>query len=455
MKKQFTKAFTSALLLSFALIATGCNKAETNTTDNNNSNATSNDTGDATGITGTATNDTDITESTAVTNIPKGSEDVNTAYLFAYFAGNQPENERLFYAISTDGYNFSPLNNGEFVFKSELGTECMRDPYIFLGEDGFYYMLATDMKSELGWASNRSIISCKSEDLINWTDETVIEIADKFDSTTSADRVWAPQAIFDSEKNQYMIYWATRLSEGENNKTIMWYAYSDDLKTLVTEPAVLFEPKSGNEAIDGDIICQNGKYYMYYKDETTKQIKIATAEKASGPYSGESESISPQGVNAEGSCIYKLIGEEKWIMLSDAYNAGYNAIDFNTAGTYIISGKVSPPVYGNPFIEERADPYVVKDEDGYYYFTSSYPATDVNNGYDRISNLLLVYHARPIKHLRKDCGSYANDSLYDPCRHARVKYVYISKDGIPILNMARSQIISKLCENITAGIVVK
>lgn len=40
--------------------------------------------------------------------------------------------------------------------------------------------------------------------------------------------------------------------------------------------------------------------------------------------------------------------------------------------------------YINPFIRERADPYIVNGVDGYYYFTASYPATNVNDGYDRI-----------------------------------------------------------------------
>ena len=41
--------------------------------------------------------------------------------------------------------------------------------------------------------------------------------------------------------------------------------------------------------------------------------------------------------------------------------------------------------YKNPFIEERADPFVTRGEDGTYYFTASYPAVgDELHGYDRI-----------------------------------------------------------------------
>ena len=42
-------------------------------------------------------------------------------------------------------------------------------------------------------------------------------------------------------------------------------------------------------------------------------------------------------------------------------------------------------MYPNPFITERADPYITKGSDGYYYFTASYPAFhDELHGYDRV-----------------------------------------------------------------------
>ena len=42
--------------------------------------------------------------------------------------------------------------------------------------------------------------------------------------------------------------------------------------------------------------------------------------------------------------------------------------------------------YQNPFIEERADPYITLGPDGYYYFTASYPmkSADDKDGYDRV-----------------------------------------------------------------------
>ncbi|MBQ6170313.1 MAG: family 43 glycosylhydrolase [Ruminococcus sp.] len=423
-------------------------------------------------------NDTDIeTYSTISTEKP------DVAYLFAYFLGNSPEQERLSYAVSTDGYNFKALNGGRAVWQSSVGTECLRDPYIFKGEDGLYYLLATDMKSSLGWNSNRNLLSAKSTDLVHWFDETSIEIANKYPLMQGADRAWAPQAIYDPEKESYMIYFAARVPN-RDSRTIMYYAYSKDMKKLDTDPQLLFAPQNGNDAIDSDIINVDGKYYMYYKNETNKRIYLATADHASGPYT-EIKQVSEGNLGVEGPNIYKLIGQDKWLMMSDAYGDGYyvmqetrdltnfttlsrssysfnftprhgyvipinadqytaliNAypsaglttlntgfrstslnvglgenmsavprvltaeysdggtcdmsfdwaglsymVDTSNPGVYDAQAKVksSSELYANPFINERADPYIVDGEDGYYYFTASYPAYgSVDKGYDRI-----------------------------------------------------------------------
>ncbi len=52
---------------------------------------------------------------------------------------------------------------------------------------------------------------------------------------------------------------------------------------------------------------------------------------------------------------------------------------------------------------------------------------------DEEGELLLVYHARPESHLTKECGTYCSESLYDPCRHARIRKVKFDENGIPVL----------------------
>lgn len=49
---------------------------------------------------------------------------------------------------------------------------------------------------------------------------------------------------------------------------------------------------------------------------------------------------------------------------------------YDQAGTYEVEGKIAIKEYENPLIEQRADPFIYKHTDGYYYFTGSYPLYD-------------------------------------------------------------------------------
>ena len=48
-------------------------------------------------------------------NFATPAKSTNGKYLFAYFVGNEPEQERIHFAVSEDGYNFEALNNNEPV----------------------------------------------------------------------------------------------------------------------------------------------------------------------------------------------------------------------------------------------------------------------------------------------------------------------------------------------------
>ncbi len=52
---------------------------------------------------------------------------------------------------------------------------------------------------------------------------------------------------------------------------------------------------------------------------------------------------------------------------------------------------------------------------------------------DENGDLLLVYHARPASHLDGKCGTFTDDPLYDPCRHARIRKVRFDENGTPLL----------------------
>ncbi len=238
-------------------------------------------------------------------------------YLFAYFVGNEPEQERIHFAVSEDGYNFEALNNNEPVIIQTKGKKCVRDPYIIKSQDGCYYIIGTDMKCIEGWTSNHALVTWKSADLINWTDETIIDICDfggEFKETT---RAWAPQAIWDEKEQKYMVYWAN--STVQNDVTQMYYAHTLDFKTM-TEPKLLYE-RPGIQTIDGDIAYNenNGKYYLYFKHDEDQTIACVTSSNLTGPYDSEPLVVSLATTGVEGSEIYNISGTDQWVMVMDEY----------------------------------------------------------------------------------------------------------------------------------------
>lgn len=66
--------------------------------------------------------------------------------------------------------------------------------------------------------------------------------------------------------------------------------------------------------------------------------------------------------------------------------AALDAVDTSKPGSYEVTGTVERPSYENPLVERRADPDVTLGDDGWYYFTSSYPMTNASDpeGYDRV-----------------------------------------------------------------------
>ncbi len=265
------------------------------------------------------------------------------AYLFCYFVGNEPDEQTIHLAVSTDGYNFAALNNNESVIDQTKGTGCIRDPYIFAAKDengkDCYYIVATDMDAGLGWTSNHAVIFWKSYDLINWEDEYVLDFRD-FPGWEGCNRAWAPQVIRDEEEGKYMLYlalseWDDPATEANEDIAQHYYLYTEDFKNF-TAPEYLYGRRTetftkedgatvtGVQCIDGDMIYneKDGYYYLYFKEDLTQKIAYVKSKSASGPFEGEYTICSLNYWGVEGSTMYRITGTDAWVMIMDEYGEG-------------------------------------------------------------------------------------------------------------------------------------
>ncbi len=248
----------------------------------------------------------------------------NTAYLFAYFTGNNKTEESIRFAISNDGCNFRALNNNEPVLSSAQISSAggVRDPHILRGADGkTFYMVATDMVSALGWSSNRAMVLLKSTDLVKWT-SAVVNIQKRFPGNDSLLRVWAPQTIYDAKAKKYMIYFS--MKHGSDPDKI-YYAYANDSFTdLATAPKQLFFSPDNAACIDGDIAVKDRKYYLFFKTEDRLPgIKIAVSDKLTEGYVMQSADYVQQTKSpVEGAGTFKLNDGSGFILMYDMYTSG-------------------------------------------------------------------------------------------------------------------------------------
>lgn len=255
--------------------------------------------------------------------VPVNAAEPFTGYLFAYFTGNSKNQEAIRFAISNDGHTYKALNKNNPVISSAAIslTGGIRDPHILRGENNDYYMVATDMVSANGWASNYGIVMLKSTNLIDWKTSTV-DFHQQFPTLKSADRVWAPQTIYDASSRKYMVYFAMRL--GASDKDKLYYAYADSsFSKLESTPKILYTYGTSS-AIDGDIIFKDSTFHLFFKTEgdNTKGIKSATSRTLTSGYTLLDKYLQPTSAAVEGSCVFKLINSENYVLMYDVYTSG-------------------------------------------------------------------------------------------------------------------------------------
>ncbi|MFV0365807.1 MAG: family 43 glycosylhydrolase [Mangrovibacterium sp.] len=257
-----------------------------------------------------------------------------SGYLFSYFEASGKDSEAIRFAVSEDAVHWTALNNNRPVIdsKSISQTGGVRDPHILRGEDGCFYMVATDMATHKnGWGSNPGMVLMKSNDLINWT-HSILDFPTLFPKTfANVKYVWAPQTIYDAKKKKYMIYFSVKFHD-EGSQLAIYYTYANkDFTGLEGEPKVLFAPK--NEALDADIICKDGLFHLFYKGHITNAegkvvkngIMQATSKKLTGPYVDDSKLIDEyaddRNTKVEGSGIFKINNKEEYILMYDVYSS--------------------------------------------------------------------------------------------------------------------------------------
>ncbi|MGW6908678.1 family 43 glycosylhydrolase [Streptomyces sp. NPDC054940] len=277
-------------------------------------------------------------------------------YMFSYFTGEgTADGEQLYAALSkgNDPLKWRELNDGKPVLTSTLGETGLRDPFIIRSPEGDkFYQIATDLRiyGNGDWdasqrTGSKSIMVWESNDLVHWTNQRLVKV-----SPDSAGNTWAPEAFYDAQRGEYVVFWASKLYDNEAHSgdtyNRMMYATTRDFYTF-SEPKVWID--RGYSVIDSTVIQHDGTYFRLSKDErnnssSTPNSKFIFEEKSDSlldlSWDAVAEGIGKGAMNAaEGPLVFKSNTEDKWYAFLDEFG-GRGYIPFET--TDLASGTWTP-----------------------------------------------------------------------------------------------------------------
>jgi hypothetical protein len=241
------------------------------------------------------------------------------------------DHEAMYLALSDDGINFKPLNGGEPVLHGQVGTSTLRDPFIGIGPDGRFHLLATD-----GWKST-SIVHATSETLERWSAQSLLPVMAEVPWARNA---WAPEFFVDAATGLAHLIWSSVIDrdgaprdwvDGTHEQRI-WGTATRDFESF--QPSrIFFDP--GYSVIDATVQPTESGFVMAFKDErgindrrtAHKNIAITTFSTPGSEFAEPTKVITPTSTPSpvEGPSLFRR-GDE-WILIFDRYlEGGYGAL---------------------------------------------------------------------------------------------------------------------------------
>ncbi|PNS14350.1 hypothetical protein CAC42_6863 [Sphaceloma murrayae] len=188
------------------------------------------------------------TSSLAAALPTKRQDDAKVGYFFVSFP---VWDEAIYFSLSNgnDPHSYTRLcldctNATEAILRSNVGTKGVRDAHIVPSRDGTnFFMTATDLQvnsftgdfNEATRFGSRSIVIWESPNLADWTQGRLSAPI----VNASAGNVWAPETVWDPERETYVMVFASRFwspsdprRTGRQPPNVLMYVTTDDFVTF-------------------------------------------------------------------------------------------------------------------------------------------------------------------------------------------------------------------------------
>ncbi len=309
------------------------------------------------------------------------------------------------------------------------------DPYVTKGNDGYYYFTASyPAYLDVNNGYDRIILR-KSETVIGLATAEEHTIWRAHNKGVMSKHIWAPELHFIGGK--WYIFFAS--GEQENVWNIRPFVLMCEGDDPINDKWVEMGKMQASEgdktsfsdfSLDMTYFENNGKHYLIWAEKLGD----------SSLFMAEINECEPWKLISKPILLTKP--EYEWEKVRHRVNEGASVLktDDKIYVFFSASGTGSEYCMGKLYADKNSD---LMDLNNWTKCpTPALQTADLvgeagpgHNSFvvDENGDLLLVYHARPTSHFEKNCGTYCDEPLYDPCRHARIRFVRFDENGTPKL----------------------
>lgn len=307
------------------------------------------------------------------------------------------------------------------------------DPYIFKGPDSYYYFTASyPAFYDVDHGYDRIILR-RSQTVIGLAEAEEHTIWKAHTEGNMAKHIWAPEIHFIGGK-WYVMFAAGDKDKIWNIRPYMLMCNGDNPIEDSWQELGKVEGCDGDEtsftafSLDMTYFEHQNKHYLIWAEKLDKsRLYMATIDPKQ-PWKLTSKPI--------------LLSEPAydWEMVIEKVNEGPSVLKTNDkiCIAFSASGTGAEYCIGMLWADKVSE---LMDVRSWHKMPQPVLSTkdltdEVGPGHnsfvvDENGDQLIVYHARPASHLTGECGTYSESSLYDPCRHTRIRPVKFDENGMP------------------------
>lgn len=171
----------------------------------------------------------------------------------------------------------------------------------------------------------------ESTNLTTWSAPRLLNVAGAIPDGRNA---WAPEAIWNPETNDYVLYWATNATLNGVLKHRIYYARTTDFRTITT-PQLYIDRPGTQGIIDTQIIEVPAGVgtHRYVRASGDGQITLEGSNSILGTWTnlGNLSGIGLTGSQVEGPMWMKFNSGNKWALYVDQYASGRGYMPVVTA----------------------------------------------------------------------------------------------------------------------------